>query len=125
MRPASSPAPLDAAHEITRGDGEILEDQLGSVHALVAELPDGLGDLEPRVALLDDEAGHPLVAWGGARVGQREEGEGAALAAVGDEHLGPCDQVLVAAATGDRLDRLDVGAGEGGGQAGAAARPAP
>ena len=40
----SEAAPLDATHEVRSGDGDVLEDQLGGVHALVAELRDGLGD---------------------------------------------------------------------------------
>jgi hypothetical protein len=44
----------------------------------------------------------------GTRVGQREQRERAALAAVGDEHLRAVDDVVVAAAPGRGPDGLDV-----------------
>src|SRR3972149_6731849 len=115
--------PFDAAHEIRGGAWEALEEELRGVHALVAELGDGLHDLEPRRSLLDDEAGHALVA--GLRLGvcQGEEREGVALAPVGHEHLGAGDEIAIAIAPGDGADGLDVGARVRLRQAKAAARP--
>ena len=95
MRPVSSPAmtclkprPSTPPTRLAAGHGEAVEDQLRGVHALVAELGDGLDDLEPGRALLHDEARHAAVARRSAAVSvQGEQREGVALAAVGDEHL--------------------------------------
>src|SRR5574341_1326487 len=84
--------PLDAADQVGRRDRALVEEELRRVHALVAELPDGLHHREARMPLLDDETGHPLVAGLGLRVGEGEERERVPLAPVGDEHLGPGDQ---------------------------------
>ena len=67
-------AALDAAHEVLGRHDDVLEEELRRVHSLVAELRDGLHDLEPGVVLLDDEARHALVAWFGLRVGEGEIG---------------------------------------------------
>ena len=114
-------APLDAPHEVRGGHGKALEDQLGGVHALVAELGDGLDDVETRRPLLHDEAGHAPVRRVGGGVGAREQGEGIALAAIGHEHLRARDEVVVALAARHRLNGLHVGAGMGLGEA----EPAP
>src|SRR5207245_451114 len=99
-----------------------LEDQLRGVDALVAELRDRFDHPKARVALLDDEAGHPAVARLGPGVRERQERQGVALAAVGDEELRAGDEVLVPAARRNRADRLYVGPGVRLGQREAAAR---
>ena len=114
-------APLDAADEVRRGAGEGLELELGGVHALVAELGDRLDHREARMPLLHDEAGHAAVARRGGRIGEGEQRERVALAAVGDEHLRAGDQVAVAVAAGHGADGLYVGARVGLGEA----EPAP
>src|SRR5256886_16006161 len=86
----------------------VLEEELRGVHALIAELGDGLGDPEAGVAFLDDEAGHPAVARLGLRIRQREERERIALAAVGHEHLRPRDDVVASRAARHGADRLHV-----------------
>ena len=53
----------------------------------------------------------PRCARLGGGVGEGEEREGVALAAVGDEHLRAGDEVAVAVAARHRADGLDVGAG--------------
>jgi hypothetical protein len=50
-------------------------------------LASDLTTAEARVALLDDEARHAAVPRLRARVGDGQQREGVALAAVGDEHL--------------------------------------
>jgi len=114
-------AALHAADQVRGRAGETVEDQLRGVHALVAELGDGLDHLEARGALLDDEAGHAAVPGRLGGIGQSEQREGIALAAVGHEHLGAGQQVAVALAAGHRADRLHVRAGVGLGEAQAAA----
>ena len=118
-------ASLHGPDEARRRHDEILEDELGGVHALVAELADRLHHAEPTGrgirALLDDEAGHPAVARSRRRIGEREQGERVALAAVGDEHLRPGQHEVVAPAARDGADGLDVGARLGLGEAEAAA----
>ena len=101
-------APLDASDEVRHGHHAILEEELRGVHALIAELRDGLDDPEAGVAFLDDEAGHPAVARLGLRIRQREERERVALAAVGHEHLRPRDDVVASRAARHGADRLHV-----------------
>ena len=113
---------LDPAHQICRRHRALLEDQLGGVDALVAELRDRFDHAKARVALLDDEAGHPTVARVGPGIRERQERQRVALAAVGDEELRAADEVLVPAARRDRTDRLHVRPGVRLGQREAAAR---
>src|SRR5947209_658046 len=112
-----------ADDEIGGGDGQVLEEKLGGVHHLVAQLVDRLDDVKAGLALLDDEAGHALVAWPGGGIGQGQESEGIALAAVGDEHLGAGDAIAIAVAPGRRADGLDSGTGMRPGQADAGESP--
>src|SRR5438309_1772943 len=115
-------AALDAADEVGGRTGEVLEQQLRGVHALVAELADRLHDGETGRALLDDEARHAAVPRLRAGIGDGEQREGVALAPVGHEHLRAGDEVLVAATHRPRPDRLHVGARVGLGEAERAAR---
>ena len=116
------PAPFEATDQIRGRHDALVEDQLGRVDALVAELGDRLHDAKARVAFLDDEAGHAPMPRLGLRVGQRQKRQGVALARVRDEELRARDQVVVPAARGDRADRLDVRAGVRLGQREAASR---
>jgi len=103
-------AALDPTYEIGGGTGEAIEEELGGIHALVAELGDRLDHLETGGALLHDEAGHAAMPRRGPGIGEGEEGEGVALAAVGDEHLGAGNEVAIAVASSLSADGLDVGA---------------
>src|SRR5262245_35248683 len=90
---------------------ELVEEELRRVHALVAELGDGLHDLEPRRTLLDDEARHARVTRRGGGIRESQERESVALAAVGDEHLRARDEIAVSVALRHRADGLNVRAG--------------
>ncbi len=81
-----------------------------------------LTTVEPGLALLHDEAGHAAVPRRGGGIGQREERERIALAAIGDEHLRAGDEVAVAVPPRHRAQGLDVGARVRLGEAEAAAR---
>ena len=113
----SEPASLDAAHEIGGRHQAVLEQQLHRVDALVAELGERFHDAESGMGLLDEEARHAAVTRLRARVGDGQQRERGALAAVGDEHLAAVDDVVVAGASRRRADRLHVGAGVRLGQA--------
>ena len=101
-------AALDTPDEVRRRHRAVLEEELGRVHALVAELREGLDDSEAGVTLLDDEARHAAMARLGRRVGQREEGERVALAAVGHEHLRPRNHVLASGPARHGPDGLHI-----------------
>jgi hypothetical protein len=101
-------APLHPAHQIGDGNRKGVEDQLGGIHTLVAELGDGLDHLETGLALLHDEAGHPAVRGIGGGVGAGEEGKSVTLTSIGDEHLRARDQVMVALPARHGADGLDV-----------------
>ena len=102
-----------AAEDARRRRAEPVEDELGRLDALVAELGEARHrDLEAgRVRLgllLDDEARHPGVRGLGGGVGLREEHHDPGSPAVRDPELLSRDDVVVALAHGDRPDRLDV-----------------
>src|SRR5206468_17245 len=102
---AASP---DAADESRGRAGEVLENQLGGVDALVAELADRLHHGEAGRALLDDEARHAAVARLGEGIGDGQQRERVALATVGHEHFRAGDHVGLAARDRPRANGLHV-----------------
>ena len=103
-------APLDAAHQILGRDDTVFEEQLDRVHAFVAQLAQRFAHAEAGVGFFQDEARHPAVARLRARVGDGQQRERVALAAVGDEHLAAIDDIVIAVAPRGGADGLHVGA---------------
>ena len=100
MRPSSrppsaccKPAPLVAADQPVGRDRVVVEDQLGGIDALVAELFELAADREAR-ALLGEEQAHAAVPRLGGRVGLDQQREALAVDAVGDPGLGAVDHVV-------------------------------
>ena len=106
-----------ASNQVVGGDSDIVEYQLDGVEAAIAELVDVLADGEAVSGLLHDEATDSPVARLCVKIGLREDGDGVSALAVGDEHLTPVQDVLLAVARSGGLDVLDVAAGLGLGQA--------
>ena len=96
----------------------VLEDQLGGVDAVVAELFQLASRAESRVGLAGvriglgrDEHGHAPARRRGVRVGLDQQRHGAAFDAVADPGLGAVDAVAVPAGEGPGADALQVSAG--------------
>src|SRR3954467_13148031 len=127
LRDAPAEAGLLAAEDVPGRAAVAVEDELGRLDALVAELLDLRRDVETGVLarplrgarlLLGDEARHAAVARLGARIGLDEHEDERREQAVRDPHLLAVDLVGVAVdALGRGLDRLHVGAELGLGEA--------
>src|SRR5262249_26117239 len=100
------------ADQVIGADAVILEDQLGGIDRLVAELLELLPDANG-VLLGRDEQAHALVARLGFGIGLYQEREAGAFDAVGDPGLGAVDDVSIALAPRGHADALQVGAGVG------------
>src|SRR5690606_8334474 len=74
------------------------------------------GDVQARVALLDDEQRQPAAALGFG-IGSRRDDVDVAIHSVGDEGLGTVDEPAVALANRTGLEAGDIGAGAGFGHA--------
>ena len=102
---------LGVAEQVLGRHAHVVEEQLGGVLAVHADLVEQLAAREPLevVAGLGDDQRHA----GGAvfAAGLRGDDQQVAVLAVGDEGLGAVDHVLVAVALGARLDVLQVRAG--------------
>ena len=103
------PLALLAADQIPAGYAVVLEGQLAGIHALVAQLRYVPHHVEAR-PLLGDEDADAAPGRVGVRVGLGDQGEGVAVAPVGNQALGPVYHVFVAFADGASLDGLDVAA---------------
>jgi hypothetical protein len=102
-----------AAEDARRRRAETVEDELGRLDALVAELAERRRNRESRLLgsaglLLDDERRHPAVRRIGVRVGLGEQHHHPRLQPVRRPHLLAGDHVLVALPDRARPDRLDV-----------------
>src|SRR5450759_975173 len=118
------PADLEAAHQLGeagalgiaeqtgQGQAHLLEGDLATLHALVAQFGQVAREGEPR-ALLHQQDRDTLVPGTGRRVGLAEQGDQARPAGVGDPGLGAVDDVLAAVPQGGGADRLQVGATAG------------
>jgi hypothetical protein len=111
---------LDAADQAVGLNRVVVEEELGRLDPVVAELCQLWPDPEAR-ALLGEEQRHAAMPRLGRRVGLDQKREAGSADAVGDPGLGAVDQVVLALAHGARPDRLQVGAGVGLGQR----QPAP
>jgi hypothetical protein len=114
-------ASLDATDQAVSRNAKILEDEFGAVDRAVAELLDLLANGES-AALLGDEHGHALVTRLRLRVGLGQDGKATALHAVGDPGLGAVDDVIIAVASRDRANALQIRAATRFGESDAAAQ---
>ena len=112
---------LRAADQATLRHAVVLEEQLGGIAAVVAELLQPAADPEAR-PLLGEEQRHAAMARRGVGIGLDQERKAGAFDRVGDPGLGAIDHVLVAGADGAGADRLQVGAAVRLGQRQAAAQ---
>ena len=127
LREALVEARLLAAEDVLGRTLVAVEDELGRLDALVAQLLDLGRDVQPGVVagvlgdarlLLGDEAGEALVARIGVRVGLDQDEDERGEQAVGDPHLLAVDlPAPVVALLRARLDRLHIGAQLGLGEA--------
>ena len=97
------------AEHVGGGDADILEEQLGGILRLHADLFEISSALETRPVALDDEQRHAFGA--GVAVGLGREHDEIAELAVGDEDLLAVDDEVVAIANRAGADRLEVAAG--------------
>jgi hypothetical protein len=104
------PGPL-LAEQVLLGTGHIVEEQLGGVLGVLADLVEVAAALEPVHAALDDEQADPLVP--GLGVGPGDHDHEVGEDAVGDERLLPVEHVVVALVDGRGADALQVGPGLG------------
>ena len=111
---------LDTADKLVGRDAVVVEDQLGAVDRLVAQLVELLAGGEA-LMLVGDEQAHALVARIGLGIGLDQQGEAAAVERVGNPGLGAVDDIVVAVTRRHGADRLEVGSGIGLGQRQAAA----
>ena len=93
------------------GHAHVVEEQLGGVLAVEADLLEVAATFEAGHAALDDEQRHPAVAL--RRVGLGGDDHQVGVDAVGDERLRPVQDVLVAVADRGGGDAGEVGAGAG------------
>src|SRR6185503_6761253 len=100
------------ADEVTRGDAVVLEDELGRVDALVAELLELAACLESR-PLLAEEHRHAAVPGLGVGVGLRQDREARPLDAVRDPGLGALQDIRGALPPCPHADGLKVRTGVG------------
>ena len=101
---------LDAADQMIGGHAIVLEDELGGVDRLVAELLQLAADREA-LHLRRDEKAHALVAGLAFGIGLDQQREARALDAVRDPGLRAVDDVVIAVAPRGHADALQVGAG--------------
>src|SRR5262249_54269519 len=106
---------LDLADQVIGWDAIVLEDQLGGIDRLVAELLELAAHSEAGLLRRDEQA-HALVARLGLRIGLYQPREAGAFDAVGDPGLGAVDHVVFPVAPRGHADGLQVGAGIGLGQ---------
>ena len=110
---------LCPAEQVRCGGPVVLERDLCGLDSAIAELGDVAHDVEART-LLPEEDADAAVRRVGVQVGLADDGVDAAVAAVGDEHLAPVHDIVVAVADGARLDgghvraRVRLGDAEGG-----------
>ena len=100
------------------GYAELLERELDRFDAVIAELAEWRRDGQPVLLgdecfLLDEQRRHAGVAWVRVGVGLDEQRDQGGAVTVGDPHLVAVDDELVAFASGNRANRLDVRAGIG------------
>ncbi|GAA2923913.1 hypothetical protein GCM10020221_19920 [Streptomyces thioluteus] len=122
---------VQLTEQVLLGHADVVEEQLGGVLRLLADLGEVAPALEALGAPLDDEQAQPLgpALRGGPGDDDHQVGEDA----VGDERLGTVDHPVVALVDGGRPDALEVGArarlghGDGGDRLAAAeaGQPAP
>ena len=110
-----SPA-LHAADEVLLRNLTVVEHQLAGVDALVADLPELAGDLEPREALLHQQQAHAPMRRVGRRVGLHQRREDVPVDAVADPRLGAVHHVAAVAQLRPGADGLQVGPAVGLGQ---------
>jgi len=97
------------AEAVAFGDTHVLEEELGRVARLVADLLQRLGDLKALRLGRDEEEAAAVRARVGVRLGEQRDEVGAR--AVGDERLLAVDHVVAAALLRDGLDAGDVAPG--------------
>src|SRR5262249_16655030 len=106
------PASLNAADQAIGWDLVVIEAEFAGVEALVSELLELAADREPG-PLLGDQQAHAPVSRLCVRIGLDQEREAVPLHTVGNPGLAAIDDVLVAWASGDGSDRLEVSAAIG------------
>ena len=104
---------LFAAQDGRDGYAELFEGEFDRFDAVIAELAERRRDGQPVLLgdeglLLDEQCRHARVPWIRIGVGLDEQRDQGGAIAVGDPHLVAVDDELVAFASGDRADRLDV-----------------
>ena len=98
-------SPFRLADEVIGRNAIILEDQLGGIDCLVAELLQLAA--HPQAGLLrSDEQAHAFVARLGLGIGLHQEREAGAFHAVGDPGLGAVDHIVVGLAARRHAERL-------------------
>ena len=102
---------VQLAEQVLLGDADVVEEQLGGVLGLLADLVEVAAALEALRAALDDEQAEPLRAALGCRL--RDDDDQVGEDAVGDERLGAVQQPVVALVLRGGADALEVGAGAG------------
>ena len=96
-----------SAHQIVRGDPEVLKNQFGAVDRTVTQFLELFADTEALTLLADKEA-HATVRRRGGGIGLGEYGETVALNAVGDPGLGAVKNVVITIFLGDQTNTLQV-----------------
>ena len=96
------------AEEVLLRDADVVEGQLRGVLGVLADLVQVAAALEALHAALDHEQRDALVA--GLGVGARDDDDQVGQDAVGDERLGPVEDVVVALVDRGGADALEVGA---------------
>ena len=97
------------AEEVLLRHPHVVEEQLGGVLGVLADLVQVAAALEALHAALDHEQRDALVA--GVGVGARDDDHQVGQDAVGDERLAAVEDVVVALVDGGGADALEVGAG--------------
>jgi hypothetical protein len=95
--------------QVVLGNADRVEEELGRVRSVVADLLELLGHREPRQRGGHEEERTAVRARLGVGLGEERDEIGAR--AVGDERLLPVDHVVAALAAGDGADAGDVGTG--------------